>query len=69
MTNEDKIKKVTEYLRERISVYNEFMDTNIRNKGERVSPGDFDSLTLSLLNGYSSEKEIAEHVLNILEKG
>jgi len=58
-----KVEKVIKILKERISDYEDFMDKDIKGKDMK----DIDSLTWSLLAGYSSEKELADRLLKILE--
>ena len=59
-----KIEKAIKILEERITEYEDFMNKDIRGKKYE----DIDSLSWSLLSGYSSEKELADRILRILKE-
>ena len=59
-----KLEKITSILKERIRLYNEFIEESI--KGRELN--ELSSLDWELLSGYSSEKDLADLILRILEK-
>ena len=59
-----KIEKIREILNGRIEEYKQFCEESIKGKEFK----DLSSLDWELLSGYSSEKDLAELILRILEK-